>query len=766
MRENDIYENAVIGIGSNYMPWQGAQNCADILKYAGYNYGEKFYDEHHKKHPDWFIFGSETSSTVQSRGIYKFPLGQSLLADDDLQCSTLGNCTTSWGAPNAEYCIIAERDHEFSMGQFLWSGFDYIGEPTPYHTRNSYFGQIDTAGFPKDTYYVYRSAWTDYKKEPFVHIFPYWDWNEGQSVDVRVASNAPAVELFVNGRSMGIQNIDHAHGKVLTGNYRVVFEKGEITAKAYDENGKEIAFESRHSFGDPVSIKLDYYETDKIYTAGCGDMAFIEVSVLDGDGYPVENANNLINVNVSGAGYLAGLDNGDSTDTDEYKGHVKRLFGGRMLVGISIGDKPGNIDIELSSEGLKGACGQICVTKKKETEGISLIPEDFDSIGYKALFSGKKASDSSGEAEGVSDREHELRVRRISLFADTGRVLTKDKNTVRVSAKVYPESALKNLKPGDLIWKVVTNAGIDSNIAKLKVIDEYTAEITAVGDGDLRVRCMTKCGCGSVKVISELDFTAEGIGKATLNPYDYIAGGLWSVCEGQMGNGNEHGVSTMRNERSVVGFENIDFGSFGSDEITLDLFVLSDNPFPMQIWEGMPGEEGSELLADVVYHKKMIWNVYQPDTYKLSRRIKGLALLSFVTYDKGMIKGFSFRKPIKAYELLKAGECDSVYGDTFEKKADRIEGIGNNVTVEFTDMDFGEDTAASVVINGSTDKPVNTIHLIFDKDGAETRDILEFRSGSDSREFKISGYTGCGVVRFVFLPGSSFDFASFRFIKQ
>lgn len=136
-------------LGSNYMPWENAQKCADIVKVAGYNYAEKYYHQHHAEHPDWIIYGSETASIVQSRGIYHFPFEQSILADDDEQCSALGNSSTSWGAKSAEACIIAERDAAFSLGQFIWTGFDYIGEPTPYHTKNSYFGQMDTATFKR-----------------------------------------------------------------------------------------------------------------------------------------------------------------------------------------------------------------------------------------------------------------------------------------------------------------------------------------------------------------------------------------------------------------------------------------------------------------------------------------------------------------------------------------------------------------------------------------------------------------------------------------
>src|SRR5699024_7224792 len=129
-------------------------------------YAEKYYEQHHETYPDWVIYGSETSAVVQSRGVYRFPYEQSILADDDEQCSSLGNSATSWGAKSVQDCIVIDRDIPFSLGQFLWTGFDYIGEPTPYHTKNSYFGQIDTATFKKDSYYMYQAAWTDYKKAP------------------------------------------------------------------------------------------------------------------------------------------------------------------------------------------------------------------------------------------------------------------------------------------------------------------------------------------------------------------------------------------------------------------------------------------------------------------------------------------------------------------------------------------------------------------------------------------------------------------------
>ncbi|MBP5609081.1 MAG: DUF4982 domain-containing protein [Lachnospiraceae bacterium] len=736
---HDPYQNAVTGIGSNYMPWQGAQNCADVLKYAGYNYAEKFYDAHHKEHPDWHIFGSETSSTVQSRGIYHFPYSQPTLSEDDKQCSSLGNSTTGWGAPNSEYCVIMERDHEFSLGQFLWTGFDYIGEPTPYDTRNSYFGQIDTAGFPKDSYYIYRSAWTDYKKAPFVHVFPYWDFNPGQKVDVRIASNAPETELFLNGRSLGRKKTDHAHGSVLTADHIVPYEAGELKAVAYDENGRVIAEDIRRSFGDSSALVLKADKTELV--SGCGELAFIEVSAVDANGEAVENATDLLKVSVSGAGYLAGLDNGDSTDTDEYKGTRKRLFSGKALIIVGTGDEAGDISVNVSSEGLKGAETVLHVLKGETKEGMSYLKD-----------------------KQVEDTPFIQRyVRKIELECEGNRTLTKGNEEITVRAKLFPDKA----EPGELIWKAVNEAGIESNIAKTEVSGKDSVRIRAVADGSFILRCEAKCGSSVARVISVLEFKAEGLGTALLDPYGFVAGGLYSYSEGEPGMGNDHGVSTARLSRGVIGYENIDFGSWGSDEVTIPIFALSNDPFPIQLWEGIPGKEGSTLLCDGVYHKEMIWNQYQPETFKLNKRMKGVSGFYIVTEDKAHIGGFSFTRFEKAYQCLSGGDCDNVYGDSFDKKADRIDNIGNNVTIEFYDMDFGEKGTGSVVIGGISHIPVNTIHIIFDDGKEEKRDILEFSAdGGAEQSFNVNGYTGKGTIRIVFLPGSSFDFVSIRFFEK
>lgn len=761
VKKYDPDENAIVSIGSNYMPWENAKKCADVLKFAGYNYGETYYEEHHKEHPDWYIYGSETGSTVQSRGIYHFPYAQPLLADEDEQCSSLGNSTTSWGAKSSEYCILAERDTNFSMGQFIWTGFDYIGEPTPYHTRNSYFGQIDTAGFPKDSYYIYQSAWTTMEENPMVHIFPYWDFNPGQMIDIRVATNAPKVELLINGNSKGICTIDHAHGKVLTGNWKLPYEKGEVTAVSYTGDMEEVARETIHSFGNPKKLVIEPYDRKEEYTAGNYDLAYFNIYTVDENGHPVCNDNTSVEVKVEGAGWLTGLDNGDSTDEDEYKGYCRKLFSGKLLAIVAIGNETGSIKISATAKGLETAGYEIQVNKKEVLEGVSLLPEIFE-------------ASNTGSVE-------KNRIRKITLEADSGNQFTGENRTKIISARIDPPEIILQEK---LIWKVINDAGVESNLAAIELVDDMDDQnknairpnqkikLTAIGDGNFRLRCSYKNGAKRVKVISELEFEAEGIGEALLNPYQFLSGALCLCFEGEIGNGNEHGVATARDGRTVVGYEKVDFGDFGSDEITIPIFELGGEPCPIQIWQGIPEKKDSVLLADVIYHKKSIWNTYQEETYSLLHRVSGIQTICFVLNQKIHIKGMIFTKQEKAYQKLFAANNDGLYGDQYEVCGQRVMNIGNNVTMEFSHMNFGQQVE-HITLCGRTKNDHNTIHIqiVDEQTGEETRQMIEFPGCGGNTDIKdmqtvtfdIEKITGNKTIRFVFLPGSQFDFEWFRF---
>ncbi|MCM3204132.1 glycoside hydrolase family 2 TIM barrel-domain containing protein [Paenibacillus illinoisensis] len=749
--EFDPKGNAGVTIGSNYMPWENAQKCADIVKLAGYNYAEKYYDKHHEEHPDWIIYGSETSSVVQSRGIYHFPFEQSILADDDEQCSALGNSTTSWGAKSAEYCILAERDRPYSLGQFLWTGFDYIGEPTPYHTKNSYFGQLDTATFPKDSYYIYQAAWTDYKKSPMVHLFPYWDFSPGQLIDVRVCSNAPKIELQLNGHTIGTYDIDHANGTQLVGWWKVPYEEGELKAIAYDENGEIIATDVQRSYTDAQKVRL---QADKEQLQANGtDLIFVEIQVEDEAGNPVQNANNRVQVKVTGAGRLLGLDNGDSTDYDPYKGLSRRLFSGKLMAIIGAKHEPGSIRIEVTSEGLQGAAAEF-ESKAVDSEVMS--------ASASVATQGQTVLTKNEERPVLTGLAQEIPLRKIEIISEAGQAFDPSIQEMVVNAKLYPE----NTSYRDIEWAVVNDAGIESNIAKVEA-NGLEVRVSALGDGEFRLRATSSNGTDKTKLISQLEFKATGLGTAYKDPYGFITGGLYDYTKGDVGNGNERGVATSRDGETHVGFRNIDFGPYGSDTITIPIFALSSEDYFLQIWEGMPDEEGSTLLADVVYQKESRWNVYQEETYQLSKRLSGITSICFVLKQKIHIKGFSFERQSRAFEQNTAASCDHLYGDTFSIQDEYVEGIGNNVSLEFENMDFTAEGTSKLVIYGRSPIDKNTIHIRFAGENGQSNQLVEFThsEGYEERVFELEQVSGVQKVTFIFLPGSQFDFGWFRFEK-
>ncbi len=722
---HDYRANAYITQGSNYMPWENAQKCADILKVAGYNYGETCYEEHHREHPDWVIYGSETSSITQSRGVYHLPLSANSLGEEDEQCSALGNSTTSWSAKSYELCAAIDRDTVFSQGQFLWSGFDYIGEPTPYKTRSCYFGQIDTAGFPKDSYYFWKSCWLDAGADPFVHIFPYWDFNPGQTVDVRVVSNLPEVELFLNGRSLGRQTLDHepGSGHHLIADYQVAYETGELSAKAYASVGAFAAEvrTSRHSFGNTDHIEWKRYS----FTSDDApqDIAYYEITAIDAGGYPVENACDRVESRVISGGRLIGMDNGDSADPDGYRVNSRRLFNGRLLAAV-----------------------------KTDPESAAEPDVEF----------------------AVADDHPD--VRRITLKCDEDRVLTGEHRTVKIMSSIEPPSAADH----EVTYRIVDDMGIRSHLATLTVERSSGCKdiitVTAAGDGHFRLRATAGGEGQAVRVISDLEFDVTGCGEAFRNPYEFIAGSTYTSSIGEVGSGNEKGFATARGERTVVTFEGLDFGTYGADRITIPIFALDSDDVPLKVWEGIPGSGTERLLLDTVYSKPRQWAVFIEDSWELLHRVSGITAVSFEFERKVHVRGFVFDKADKAHSGLYAGEADAIYGDEFRKCDQRIEKIGNNVSLEFKDMDFGDEGIKSLTICGRTPNPVNPVHVRFFRGEETVQEVCEFRGclkPDDSQSDRTDGYmqqtfempriTGKWDVSFIFLPGSDFDFESFMF---
>ena len=749
---HDPYGHALPTIGSNFMQGENARKCADILKIAGYNYAERLYNKQHADHPDWVIYGSETSSTVQGRGIYHFPLAKPLLTDNDGQCSSLGNSTVNWGAKNQQFCAVSDLHMPFSLGQFLWSGFDYIGEPTPYQSRNSFFGQIDTAGFPKDAYYFYQSVWTDAKTNPMIHILPYWDFNPDQMIDVRVYTNAPKVALFLNGTLIGEKTLAHTEEDNMIADWQLPFEAGTLKAIAYDENGVEIARDEASSFGDAASLHLTANRSQ--VTADGSELIFVTIDALDTDGHAVANANNRVHVTVTGEGMLAGLDNGDSTDCEPYKGDCRRLFSGKLLAIIAPSLTAGTITITASSDGLTSASLTVNTTSYSESsdekdpcaEDLHLMTITRDPL-----------------ADSISSQS-DIPVRKITLSCETFTHLTADAPSAVIYASVSPANATTQT----LDCKVTNAEGVTVPYAILEPIDNTHVRIHALSDGSFFVRCSVTNGRGHTTLYSTLAFTATEIGTMNLNPYTFTVGSLYSDSEGEIANGNAHGAATGSEGTTSITYGPFDFGTFGSDTVTIPIFETESRPVDLTFIEGKTKTQSGTVLCRGHYDKKMIWDTYQEETFKLPKRLTGVTTFTIqVTNRKLHIGGLSFKKLEKAWSPLSVTDIDRIYGDAFCKTDDAITGIGNNVTIEYTDMDFGERTCVVIEITGRSPIEKNTIHVRTSNGTNETLNIAEFPYSDDyvTKRFPVNVLSGSQTVTLLFLPGSNFDLKGIRFVR-
>ncbi|MCR5214961.1 MAG: DUF4982 domain-containing protein [Eubacterium sp.] len=774
VRIHDPRENGYVTHGSNYLEWENAQKCTDIVKLAGYNYGERLYDRQHEKHPDWMIYGSETSSVVQSRGIYHFPYEQAVLVDDDEQCSSLGNSTMGWAAKSSEMAIIPDRDRDFCAGQFIWTGFDYIGEPTPYSTKNSYFGQIDTAGFVKDSYYIYKAEWTDYKKDPFVHILPYWDFSEGQEIDVRVISNAPRVELFFDEEPIGQMDIDHAKGKTLSLNVKLPYKKGTLRALAVDQAGNIIGEDIKKSFGDTASLNLSPDKYD--LKADGQDLIFLEISALDKDNTEVANANNLVRVEVSGAGRLVGLDNGDSTDFSQYKTCDKRLFSGKLMAIIKAGLTLGKIFVKVSSPGLPdsetilNACepdyinpdqagyinpGQAGGTSPGQSGGTS-PGQSGDIYENEALNMGISIVD--GLIPPQETMPNDIPVRKIE-FKVNNTVFSPEEATKEIAYTLYPEN---NTYSDQLTFKATTVLGIATNLAQIEKVEDGRVRVTCKGDGDFYLRATCKNGTDKNQVLTQIHLTGQGIGNATFNPYEFITGGLFNLEEGGVTTGVERGACFAK-EPSYFGFKDVDFGMIGSDRVNIPIYHLGNDPVELRIYDGVPGQ-GGELIGKYSYWKPPIWATYQAEDFLLTKKLKGMHTIVFEADESFQIKGFCFYKNQKERAVISASDAISIYGDTFVMGSDEVTGIGNNVLLDFGEFDFGDVGPSRLIIEGRSRLTLNSIHVDF-KGDVNIKKLCEFEGceNYEEKSFMLENIRGKVRVSFTFLPGSNFDFKSFRF---
>ena len=752
VEKHDPNKNAQITIASNYMMTEGAQKCATLLDTVGYNYLERLYDEHHKTYPEWKIYGSETGSTVQSRGIYHFPDSLQLVTFSDGQCSTLGNCTTPWGCANTQTVIANDRDCPFSAGQFIWTGWDYIGEPTPYHTKSSFFGQIDTAGFPKDTYFLYKSEWAGKAIAPFVHLLPYWDWNEGQLIDVKAYTNADFIELFFNGKSLGKQEINHKNGKAPFGQWQLEYHKGEIRAVAYDAEGKAIAEDVKKSFGDPSRIILKP-EPDYNFSRHCEERSdeaihFIQIMTADASGTLVENARNYITINVAGDAELLGMDNGDSTDYEEYKpegkhSHTRKLFANRLIAIIRSKKKSSSFVVTAASAGLPNVSIKYNGTAQPGQDKWSEVAP------YLAIRPEKDF----------------VPTRKIELIAGGPTKLDATNKQIQVTARVLPENA--SIK--EINWNPVFKECISSD--NITVSGDGTSRtITAAGDGECILRCTAQNGTKYDEVISDLPFSVSGIGSCRLNPYQLIEACRFTGYDDTNEKAKpemslESGISNRKCGATWVSFDKVDFGKDGADTIHLPIFSFATE-LEIKIWDGEGCGENSENLGTFTYRHESIYNTYSENVFTLSHRLFGLHTITISFETDLYLHGFYFDKTPKAYAKLRALDANLITGDAFTRTENAVEGIGNNVNLDFADMDFGDQKSSSITICGKSNTENNTINIkFFAEDGSSKTQVIDFphTDGYEEKTFPREPFSGRQKISFVFLPGSNFDFKYFQF---
>ncbi len=364
--------------GFNFFPAPFTNKLAYQIDIVGMNYWPETYSGILEENPDMIIYGSETSSMTSSRGVYHLPIEYIQKHETNHVTSYDAIVGPAWAyLPDAEFDAQAKAPK--SLGEFIWTGFDYLGEPTPYGGRDnstngywnadwpshaSYFAPVDLCGFPKDRYYLYQSQWT---KKPMVHVLPHWNWKdmEGKKIPVFAYTNADEVELFVNGKSYGkkvkgkdITEIPAQYHGFEKGMYKskyrlswnIPYQKGTLKVVAY-KNGEEVAQDEVKTAGKPATVKLlaDRAEID----ANGTDLSFITVQIEDKDGNPCPLANNSITFNIEGQGALAAVGNGDQTSLNSFQSNTINAFNGMCLLVVISTEDAGTITVSANSTDLK-----------------------------------------------------------------------------------------------------------------------------------------------------------------------------------------------------------------------------------------------------------------------------------------------------------------------------------------------------------------------------------------------------------------------------
>lgn len=310
---------------------------------VGFNYTIDAYDEFKKTHPDWLYIASETTSQFDSRGVYHFTLDSLVKTFKDCQTSAFDD---AGGGTTHEEAWLAVKERPYMSGMYIWTGFDYMGEPAPYEKLavSSYFGIFDLCGFPKDAYYFYKSQWT---KQPMVHLLPHWNWKPGQLVDVVAYTNCDEVRLFLNDKPLESRNFSNT--KKVSLRWKIPFIPGTLKAEGY-RNGRLVATDLVKTAGDAANVELS--ADRKTIHADGKDLSFITVKITDEHHTVVPDADHLVHFEIEGEGKIVGVGNGNAMSLEPAKGKERRAFSGMCQVIIQSSGKKGNIVLKATSLGL------------------------------------------------------------------------------------------------------------------------------------------------------------------------------------------------------------------------------------------------------------------------------------------------------------------------------------------------------------------------------------------------------------------------------
>ncbi|MBO4663234.1 MAG: DUF4982 domain-containing protein [Bacteroidaceae bacterium] len=364
------YDNRPITAGCNEPNEYNHLFKADALDVIGFNYHNQNIPDVPRRFPGKPFIITESNSALMTRGYYRMPSDSMYIFpkrwdipfhDESFACSSYENCHVPWGNTNEENLLLMRR-YPWICGQFVWTGFDYIGEPTPYGwpARSSYFGIVDLAGFPKDVYYLYKAELTH---DDVLHLFPHWTWTPDQlpadgMIDLwAYYNNADEVELFVNGKSQGTR---HKTDDCLHVVWRVKYEAGEVQAISR-KDGKVVKVQTIRTAGAPAQIRLTPDRTE--LRADGTDLSFVTVEVLDKDGNLCPWADNLVSFDVTGSAFIAGVDNGLQTSLERFADTRRHAFNGKCLVVLQNNGKAGAATLKVTSEGLKEASSVVSFLK-------------------------------------------------------------------------------------------------------------------------------------------------------------------------------------------------------------------------------------------------------------------------------------------------------------------------------------------------------------------------------------------------------------------